>query len=816
MAARYYFLLNILLLLPFLCPAQSMSLTGGSVTGIVYDAKTKDPLPFATIRIANSSTGTISGLDGRFEIGGLAHSHTLEVSCLGYKKSIVMITGSSLSIYLHPGDNPLNEVVVKPPYDKIRRIMNRAIANKPVNNPDLYDRYRCNVYYKMKVDLIFPDSVMTDTAERNRERQDFVNNQHLLMSETYSRRTWKKPQKLQEDVLASRFSGFKNSMFTSLVTDVLPFHAYSDYLTLNGKDFHNPVSRGYEQYYKLNLSDEVVTGNDTVWVLSFLPRGNNVNGIKGSVYISSNGFAISHIIARSSDTVLKLNVRIEQEYAPLPYANGATRWFPKSLNYIVTYHQLSSQSNGTFQMRGNSQIDSVNWQEDPLFKFDKAHTVKLAAGATTRADSILQTLRPLALDRKEARTYKCIDSIGNEIKLDKLMGYMAKLPEGKVPIGIIDFDLRRIFSYNYYEHIRLGLGMQTNEKLVSWLSVGAWAGYGFDDEHWKYGMFAEAYGDVHKESAVSVAYNDDIYDPGRVHINRDLDKNYLNRLLLRRVDRVQSYTIAARKKFGYWDVDLSATDQQITPLYQYALAYGTDQLTAFHAQEATLGLRYAFAERTAPLFNSYYRLGSDYPVWYGKVTAGVMESGTVHTPYTQALTAIHWHKHINRAGYEHILVEAGKVWSNDPLPLSKLFAGNGYRVNSRSLLKESIYTFGGMMTIYPYQFYTDQFINLIFRHDFDWKLYQHVFRGTSFSSAPNLCLQYNVLYGTLAHPEAQQLIPLAVPDNAYHEGGLLLNNLLRIKYANVYYLTLNTGYFHQLTSFAHTDGKFVLGLGFEL
>ena len=118
----------------------------------------------------------------------------------------------------------------------------------------------------------------------------------------------------------------------------------------------------------------------------------------------------------------------------------------------------------------------------------------------------------------------------------------------------------------------------------------------------------------------------------------------------------------------------------------------------------------------------------------------------------------------------------------------------------------------------PYQYYTDQFASVIFRHDFDWKLYKIEIPGTKFSSAPNICLQYNVLYGTLARPEAQQYVSFAVPSNGYHEAGLQLNNLVRVLYANLYYLTINVGYFYHIIPVFNTtnNSRAVVGLGFEL
>ena len=815
-----------LLFTPHLADAQG-------ITGRVYDARSGEGLPFATIKFGEGGQGEVAGMDGKFTLPE-GKWPWIEISCLGYKPKKLALPAKNLDIYLQPSDNTLNEVSVKPPYEKIRRILNSAVANKNVNNPDKYDWYKCHVYYKMIVDMDTPmaktiknkkpptltrkekENRVEDSLRRKRFR-DFITNDHLLMSETYSIRTWEKPQKLQEEVLASRFSGFKKSMFTSLVTDVLPFHAYTDYFTLNGKDYHNPVSKGYNEYYRFNLEDEIVQGEDTVWILSFKPKGHNANELKGTVYINSSGYAISQIIAMGFDTILKMNVRIEQQYEQLPVTATEKRWFPKHLNYIIDLTQENNKSKVSYHMKGYSRIDSVTWDKDENFRFDKTHTIKLETHADELSDIAWRALRPEPLDKKEQTTYEVVDSLGEKIHLDRKMNYLSKLPEAKVPIGILDLDLKRLFNWNKYEGYRLGVGAQTNEHLIKWLSVGGWAGYGFNDEHWKYGGFAEFYADRNHEFVFRAGYTDDINDPGRIHINNDVDKNYLNAYILQRVDETKTTALSVKKKLGYWTMELAGRQQQINPKYQYALAYDGANYKNFTANEASLSFRYAYAERTAPYFGYYYSIGSKYPIWYGKITSGSISGGAgMQLPYTQAVTAVLWHKHINRIGFEHFLLEGGKSWSNSALPLSKLFAGNGYNYDTNSIT--SFYTFGGLLTMLPYQYYTDQFASFTYRHDFDWKLYKFQIPGTQYSSAPNICLQYNVLYGTLSHPEAQQYVNFSVPSTGYHEAGVLLNNLVRVVYFNVYYLTLNVGYFYHFTQVANIsdNSRVVVGVGFEM
>ena len=807
MALRLLSFVLFLLMLPY-CPTLAQQLSG-----VVYDAKTRQPIPFATIKYGDGGQGTITGLDGSFSIPSITGS--IEVSSLGYQSQKIAKLQPHIQIFLAVDNNALSEVTVKPQYDKIRRIINNAIANKPQNNPDNYNWYRCHVYYKMLADALFPDSVLNNTSQDSREIKEFNERQHLLMSETYSIRTWKQPLHLHEDIIASRFSGLKKPGFTSLVTDFQPFHAYNDYLTLNGKDYHNPVSRGFEQYYSINLSDELLEGTDTVWILSFIPKGNNSGRLAGKVYINSAGYAISRIMARSYDTLLKLNVRIEQQYERIQYG-AESKWFPAHLNYIVDLGMKLDNIPVTYHLVGYSRIDSVNFREDMGFRFDKAHTIRKANDAESLPEEQWTRLRHGEPDTKEANTYHFIDSIGEDLHLDKWLSYLSKLPESKVPVKMVDIDIRRLVSINKYERWRVGLGLQTNEKLVRWLSVGGWFGYGSGDREWKYGAFAEVYADRYKEFVFRIGYNNDLTEPGRVHLHRDLDKGYLKRLLLSRVDQVKEFNATVRKKTGYLELGLCGAIQQVIPRYNYHYPGVTDSIYAIN--EISLNFRYAYAERTVPFFNIYKKQASKYPVFYGRIATGrqTWQTGGKDNNYLQALVGMHWHKHINRLGNERILLVAGKSWSEQPLPLGKLFAGNGYRYDSKS--NTGLYTFGGLMNIYPYEYYSDQFINLIIRHDFDWKIFKLEKRNSSQSMAPNLALQYNMLYGSLSHPWAQQGVQFSIPDNAFNEVGLIINNFIRYRYFDLYYLTLNIGYFaHVIPEFnAKKDGRIVYGIGIEL
>lgn len=796
--------LYILTALLFLSVAHSKAQT---IEGTITDSTGK-PLAFATIKLGNTKQGLMADLKGKFQLKPNATYNFITITHLGFKSRRIdlaeFIPGKPLEIVLEFSDANLDDVVIKSSANKLQRILGAALNNRNRNNPDKYDWYQCNVYYKMVLDG-WPDSTVQvkDSAEL-KDANMFAASQHFFMTETFSRRTWERPQKLQEEVLGTRISGFKKAWFSSLVTDVLPFHGYSDFLQLNGKDYHNPLSNGLYHRFDFRLEDEILQGMDTVWHISFTPK-KNAEMLSGSLYIHSDMFALANLKAQHYDSSLSRASGIEQQYHQV---NG--KWFPQQLNYYIRWDKIAGQP-VHLSMTGTSIIDSVSYEKDNKFRFDKAHTTKIKPGADELSDTAWQSLRPTPLTTKEARTYEMIDSLGAAEGFDKFPVLAEKLVQGFLPLGkYLEIDIQKIYSYNRYEKHRLGFGLRTGDKISKRFKFGGWFGYGTGDKNWKYGASAEFYADKYKEFVFKLNYMNDLQDPGRLQVNPELDKNFIRRFLLGRVDKIKSYSLDVSKRVGYWQLAFGVNREQIVPQYNYSISHSGKTWNSFTTNEVVLNLRYAYAERMSPLLGKYYSSGSKYPILYSKIRFG--EINTDHNKYIHAIVALKWQTHINRIGNEQFLFLAGASFSQQPLPLSKLFAGNGFQVD-----KNAVYVFGGMQTMLPYEYYSDRFINFYWKHDFDWKFYDLKLTH-KLSSSPRLSFGYNLLVGSLKNREAHQQLQFSVPDKAYHETGVMLNRMARIKFLNMAYLNFNAGYYYHIEgSFNHKqDGRFVFGLGADL
>lgn len=95
----------------FLLLISISSITFSQITGNVTDSETGEPLIAATVRVADSDTGTITDFEGNFSIEA-EQGQTLIVSYVGYVTQEVIVDGDALNITLTSDLATLEEIVV--------------------------------------------------------------------------------------------------------------------------------------------------------------------------------------------------------------------------------------------------------------------------------------------------------------------------------------------------------------------------------------------------------------------------------------------------------------------------------------------------------------------------------------------------------------------------------------------------------------------------------------------------------------------------------------------------------------------------------
>lgn len=124
----------------------------GVIKGRIYNAKTNEGVPFATVQIWGTTTGAITDFDGNFSFTGIKPGFVeLRASSIGFKpyiSSAVMVTNSNqvnLEIPLEESEISIGEVVIKAsPFSKkieipvsVRIIGIDEIEKNPGGNRDI-------------------------------------------------------------------------------------------------------------------------------------------------------------------------------------------------------------------------------------------------------------------------------------------------------------------------------------------------------------------------------------------------------------------------------------------------------------------------------------------------------------------------------------------------------------------------------------------------------------------------------------------------------------------------------------------------------
>ena len=808
--------------LHLLCVMRCCSLVYSqqSVNSVVADSNTRQILSFVTVQYNNKSF--ITGLDGRFHLPAVKETATF--SHVGYRtvsRSIESISDGD-TIFLSPLSKSLQVVIVKSQSEKIRRIINTAIARRALTNPDFYEGYQCNVYYKMTLDVTRygnynfdsirhrSDSITAkrrrgkDTAGKAPDSSAFAREpSYWMMSESVSERLYRKPAKVQETVIASRFSGLKKTYFPNLITGVLPFHIASDFILMNGKEFSNPIAKGWQTRYRFILEDEVLLNSDTVFILSFQPSpGKQFNSLAGLVYINSHGFAVSHLKAsnESPDSASKRFSTIEYTSA---IVDG--RWFPQELNYEIRFESFPLPFTQLIWV-GHSRIDNTSLKPPPLARFDRTHPVKIADSVDLYDSMRWIGFRGDTLQRKEARTYVLIDSLAKEAKLESFINRMANLSLGRYSIGKLDIDLNRIIVMNEYEKVRLGIGLYTNNKISKYYSIGGWAGYGFRDKLWKYGSSLMLFPKGNKEQWLNFAMENSYRIPGQVNLHPELERLGLRNWLLEQIEKLKEYSVTGSIRAGYWEMRPSLTYQEIDPVNIPGFDYEGKPVNHFTGRFAAMGFRYAYGEQRFPFFDNYLPGTTKYPIGYLKFGFGNVTQESYKTGYWRVLAAATYEVAINRWGKDNFRLEGGytKSVEGKPLPRSFLLAGNGYRRAGNNY-----YTMAGFVTMRPFQYYSDKYISLLYKHDFQKYLYQMKF------SKPSLALAHNMIFGSLSKSSQLANNDIQSYGAGYHETGILLNQVLR-KNFNFGTLNLDVGYFYHWSGRIDLKNQGLLTAGVSL
>ncbi|GAB4298100.1 MAG: DUF5686 family protein [Marinilabiliales bacterium] len=783
--------------------------------GTVIDSTTNEPLAFVSIVYNEQNQGTITNIDGKFTIDKTNDIRFLKISYLGYNTKELtrneFINQTNITIRLSKKIYSLNDIEVYPGINPAHRIIIAAQKNRDKNNPESLKSFKYDNYNKMiftgsikdmttHTDTVnLPVDIVQELKRKPIEKKvdtitGFLNSQHLLIMETVSKRYFLSPDKTKEIVVANRVSGLKNPTFIILATQFQSFSFYNNYVTVMDRTYLNPLTKGSTEKYLFIIEDTLYDQNkDTVFIISFRPkRGKNFTGLKGTLHINTNGYAIQSVIAEPYEENPAMKIKIQQKYEFI----DNQQWFPIELNTSIVFNQLLTEINDTIIYNdstiiikkttlpiigyGKSYISDIiiNPEIDSV-KFNHIEVLPLK-DMNKKDEEFWETNRPIPLTNADKKTYEVIDSIGKEYNLDSKLFIIETLLNGNIPVSIFNINILKLMSYNQQEGYRLCLDVSTNEKLTKLFSVGGYFAYGFKDKKTKYGGYFSIPISLKHESNIKISAWTDFYETGQIKFLEDKNiftSEFYRDIYLKKLHQSDGIMASVNTRLlRYFKLNMYIKSERLSDCFMRYnfIDYENNKLDYNHQgyllldqTVSGLSLKFIYKEKFFETpSGSLLSLGSKYPELFLNISRG-LDIYKSDITYWKTELKIKQNIEWKLLGKTSLQLVAGSV--DRALPEWITYNGHGSYTNFSI---ESANSFGTMRIN---EFMNDRFVFLFFRHNFKSLL----FKSKHF--APQFVLCQNAGFGTQIKPEYH--INTGIPmDKGYYESGILINNLLKQSY----------------------------------
>lgn len=774
------FIVLLLALLPLSGIAQQL------VTGRVVDARTGEPLAFVNLRIDEGPEGGTTDIDGKFAIRIHRQAQNINLSYVGYQPLKVNLTNTEgMLIKLVRRQIELEGVTIVPGENPALRIIKEVIAHRDANDHEKLTSFRYEAYEKMVFainadSIMMADTTMLDTSALKLRR--FIEKRDFFMIENVVDRTFKAPDRSIEKVKATRMSGFRDPVFVFLLSQLQTTTFYKEEFRIGDRTYISPLSNGSLSRYFYQIEDTLSQGPDSVFVISFRPwKGTNFDGLKGTLSITTDGWAIVNVIAEPAITENTMSIKVQQLY----HKPDGVHWFPKQLNTDLVFRNLQvkagKETDKSFYMlaRGRTYINKIQINPEVIGKELSMLGTDIDPNAASRDALFWNQHRTDSLTARELETFRFIDSLGRKANFDRLARMMETAMNGRIPMGRIDLDMNRLFRYNNYEGWYAGLGLVTNNRLSPWFSLNGFWGYGFKDKTAKYGGGAEILLDRRNEVAIGYQYASDIEENGHTVMpftqQTLVDETFFREILTDRYDSYERNEITLKfRAIRHFLFNMAASSTINRPRFDYQFALQPEPgKPAFRFTELKLGVRFAFRERFLRTIRSKISMGSDYPIITLNLTRGVKDVLRSGYDYTKVDVSVIASTYFRFAGRSTLRLHAGLA--DGKVPLACLYNAPAAYTNLSVQSPESF------STMRMNEFYSDRYVSLFISHDFESLL----FRSDSKWFNPRPEVRLGILWGDMSNRQLHQQVDFKVPELGYYEAGLNINNLFNLQFYNL-------------------------------
>lgn len=762
--------ISILLFLSLLTfGAYSQKVT--KVRGKVFDAQTKEPLPFVNVGFLGTSVGVSTDLDGKYTIDTRFPSDTLFASFISYKDSYAVIERgktNKIDFYLDSESIKMETVTILEKKGKYKKKNNPAIdlsrkviENKYINSLKGRDQYSYDQQEKIRVDL----NNITEEFKNRRfiKKLDFlwdyvdtseVNGKTYLpafMRETLSTIYYKKDGDiLKERRKASRYTKIEESLDPQTVNDLIDalyqdIDVYEEKIDLLDNQFVSPFARAGYDFYRYYILDTTVVNGRSAINLAFIPAVKGNFGFTGNIFISNDSLYTVLKVDMGIINGINLNfvrdIRISQEFEPLGDA------YVKTKDQLVIDYALTENSFGLY---GGRTLYFSNFNFDPPPNdsvYGGIEKVIEVEGADERSEEYWNNNRIRELETNDKELYEMVDTLLKNKDYKRYL-YVGKLIiEGYAPIGPFNFGpLLTFFSFNDVEGLNLRFGLENTQDFSPKFRIQGYVARAFKTKEWKYsGGITYTFNDDWEENPLHYirlrteressfpGQELEFFDPSSFFLS--FQRGDASRMLLTQLTEINYRH--EMNGFAY-HFDIRRSERRPYGTLEFNRGGTLDPLADITTGEITAGFRYAPNEQFIQGKDKRRQIFNEYPIITMQFTKGI--DGMFGGDYDYSKLRLNVFKQWEwlTRGTTNLLFDAGRTWGDVPYILQNVPRGN----------QTYVYQLGSYNMMNFMEFVTDKYVSVNF---------DHFWYGYFLNRIPLLrklelreVMSFKILYGELA------------------------------------------------------------------
>ena len=319
------------------------------LTGKILDQENQ-PIPYATIYIAETRQGTTSNKNGDFSFNLSAGTYHLTIRSMGYEqeeKTVNLQTDSLfIPVILEVQNFELAEIKVFPgDEDPAYFIMRKAIAKAPYYRGKI-KHYSADLYIKSNFAFSnIPNLIKKQEVEDGRKFKDYFKENVTYVIESQNRITFDYPDQYNQKVISKKSSltGFDEPPVMGLMT--------ASFYDERPNEVISPMSVLALKHYNFVYEGFVTVGESDVFKIRVTPKRKSDELVEGFIYIVDKFWCIYNLDFSSSFEFF--NYHIKQQFENL----GDGNWLPVSHNINGDFGMLGLK--GQFYYGASVKYDSI-------------------------------------------------------------------------------------------------------------------------------------------------------------------------------------------------------------------------------------------------------------------------------------------------------------------------------------------------------------------------------------------------------------------------------------------------------------------------